>query len=148
MGLLGDRALASSKFLMLDKGESVAVQFVGFKFVPNRQDPSKEDVLYEFKQKGYQKFWTNGSANVMRKMDYVNPGEWVKITRAPKLKTDGTEDLTKSKYVVEVLGDQPPEGGRTPSEVTIVSPGAARVQINGNPGGVIDPSEIPDPFGK
>lgn len=148
MGLLGDRARQQSKFLMLDKGDSVVVQYVGFKFVTNRQDPTKEDVLYEFKEQGSQKFWTNGSARVMRKMDHAQVGEWVRISREKAIKQDGMEDTSKSKYVVEVLGDKPPAEGQGVAPAAIEAPGASQGPTNGNPGMNVDPAEIKDPWGE
>ncbi len=142
MGALKDRVKEMSKFLILDKGESVLVQFVGWKVAADQRDPTKEVIIYEFLENGRQKFWTNSSNKVALALDVANKMEWVRVSREKMLNKAGEEVADKSSYKVEVLGDRPPEVARS----TIVAPQTSVAQTNGNPGGVTDPSQIADPF--
>lgn len=147
MGALKDRAKAMSKFLILDKGESAVVQYYGWKGAADPRDPTKEVTIYEFRENGIQKFWTNSSSKVMLALDHAAIGEWVRVTKNKAINKAGVEDPDKSNYVVEVLGDKPPEMAPMPAGAAIGAPRATGTQINGNPGGVTEPEEIPDPFG-
>ena len=123
MGILKDKAKAQSKFLILAKGETAIVQLLGFKMVPSERDPTIELALFELLENGRTKFWKNGSSSVWMAMDAVNRLDWIQISRNKAIKQDGTEDLTKSKYVVEVLpGYVPSTTGTTTSPA---GPGAA-----------------------
>lgn len=103
MGELADKARAQSNFLILNKGEWVVVKYIGFRFVPSQLDPSKDVVQYKLVEDGREKFWTNGSSAVMRYMDNIKPGSFIKISRDKAVNKDGREDTTKSKYsVIEV----------------------------------------------
>lgn len=147
MGALKDRAKALSKFLILDKGESVIVQYVGWKGAADPRDPTKEVTIYEFRERGIQKFWTNSSSKVMLALDHANAMEYVRITRARSINKAGVEDPEKSSYVVEVLGDKPPEVGVTGASTQNSAPAGPTGLANGNPGGISDPADIIDPFG-
>lgn len=102
MGALRDAAKNNSNFLIIQKGSSVIVEYVGFKLVPNMKDPTKENALMEFREMGRTKFWTTGNTNTMFFFDDLPKGTLVKITREKWIGKDGiTEDPNKSSYHVE-----------------------------------------------
>ena len=103
MGQLADKAKQQSKFLIIEKGSSAVVKFLDFRFVPGQLDPSKDVVQYRVSEDGAEKFWTNGSGVVMRYMDKVKKGAFIRISRNAWINKDGGEDGSKSAYtVVEV----------------------------------------------
>ncbi len=101
MGALKDKANQQSKFLIIEKGSSVIVRFLDFRFVPSQRDPSVEVVQYKVVEDGKDKFWTNGSGAIMRVMDEIKKGSYVKISRDKWMSKDGREDTSKSSYKVE-----------------------------------------------
>lgn len=139
MGALADRAKAQSKFLLLDKGEFVIVQYVGWKPSVNKEDPEKEDTIYEFKESGKSKFWTNSSAKIMKALDHANTGDWVKITRAKKIKADNTEDTSKSVYSAELLPGYDPKTGTSMGEAPKGLPSGTVALENSTPVEAVDP---------
>lgn len=112
MGELKDRANQQSKFLIIAKGGTAVVRFLDYRFVPSALDPTIDVVQYKVEEDGKEKFWTNGSAAVMRVMDEVEKGSWIRIIRNPWMSKDGKEDINKSSYMVEKLPDEIKNGGR------------------------------------
>lgn len=102
MGALRDAAKNNSNFLLLEKGSFVIAEYVGFQLIPNMRDPSKQSALYEFREMGKQKFWTNGSSAIMFFFDDCPKGRLVKITRNAFFNKQGAEDPLKSSYEVEL----------------------------------------------
>jgi len=103
MGALADKAAAQSNFLILEKGGVVKVKYLGYRFVPSRLDPAKEVVQYKVEGELGVKYWENGSARVMRVMDKIKDGAFIKISRGKWMNKDGTETAQKSSYeVVEI----------------------------------------------
>ena len=103
MGALSDKANQQSKFVIIEKCQQVVLRYEDFRFVPSQRDPTVEVVMYRFNQDGREKFWTNGSSRIMRFMDNVAKGSWVRITRADWINKDGSTDKTKSTYTVEEI---------------------------------------------
>ena len=106
MGELNDKAKSQSKFLIIDKGGSVLVKYVNFRFIPSNLDPSVEIVQYIVNQDGKEKYWNNGSASVMRQMDKIKKGSWIIINRDIWINKDGSEDRSKSTYSVQECNDE------------------------------------------
>lgn len=122
MGALSDKAKQQSNWLILDKGTSVVVRYCGFRFIPNRGDPSKDDVQYKVNLDGKDKYWTNGSGIVMRTLDKIKEGSYIRIYRKKWLSKDGVEDPGKSSYVVEECD----ELGNPLHKVESVNPGGVK----------------------
>ena len=90
MGELKDWARRQSKFVKLDDGESEIFKYIGYKFVPKQDDPSKEVMMFELEDMtGTRKFWNTSAAGVANQMDTVPKGSQIEITRS------GLEKATK-----------------------------------------------------
>lgn len=106
MGKLKDLAKSNSNFLKIEKGERIVVEYVDYRIVPNNLDPSKDAVLYHFRELGKDKYWTNGASNIMVFFDELPSGTLVEIHRDKFLtkQKDGDgnfiEDPGKSAYKV------------------------------------------------
>lgn len=107
MGALSDLAKANSKFLIIAKGESVAVMYRSYQIIPNPRDPDLKQVQYCFAEgmDGKNKYWTNSASHIMMFFDNLKAGTWVKITRAEWKNKDGSIDPAKSAYLVEEMKD-------------------------------------------
>lgn len=99
-GLLSDKAKQQSNWLLIEKGQMVVVRYLDFRFVPNKQDPSKEVVQYIVELDGSKKYWENASSRVMRVMDRIPKGSWISIEKGRWVNKDGIEDKQKSSYTV------------------------------------------------
>lgn len=100
MGQLADTARKNSNFLKTVKGETVEVQFLGYRIVPSTMDPTKDSIQYKFQTPHGEKFWTNGNSEIMMFFDSIKTGTTVYITRRPWINRDKTEDTSKSTYIV------------------------------------------------
>lgn len=101
MGDLADRAKQQSKFLIIEKGQMAVVRYLDYRIVPSNLDPTKDVVQYRVSEDGREKFWSNGSAAVMRTMDKIKKGVLIGIQRSAWInQKDGTEDKSKSTYTV------------------------------------------------
>ena len=101
MGALADTAKKNSNFFKIEKGETMVVTYVDYRIIPSTMDPTKDSVQYRFATEFGDKFWTNGSGPIMLFFDSIEKGTVVSITRAPWINKDGSEDTSKSTYVVE-----------------------------------------------
>lgn len=109
MGELANKAKEKSKFLLMDKGESVVVKYTGFRFIVDPKDPDVEKTQYILELNGRRKYWDNSAGRIMMIFDKIPLGGYAKISRMKAMKADGTEDVTKSKYeVVHCLNDGTP----------------------------------------
>lgn len=73
----------NSKFLKIPENSSVEVIYKGFEIIPDRFNPGKETVSYQFTWPGSDKIipWNKASTNVAIQMQKVSAGDKVKITR-------------------------------------------------------------------
>ena len=102
MGELARLAQKNSKFLKIEKGKHVIVQYMGFQTIPNRNNPDLVSIQYKVcLSDGDFKYWENSSSKVMIFFDKLKTGDMVKIMRNPSISDDGKEDLNKSVYLVE-----------------------------------------------
>lgn len=101
MGALKDMKKTNSEFLLIDKGGYAIVRYEGFQIGPDPRKPSKQRATYSMIENGLKRYWNNASGKVCDFMDEMKPGTWLKISRTPWINMDGTEDQTKSIYVVE-----------------------------------------------
>lgn len=113
MGKLSELAKANSKFLLIEKGGSVVVEYRSYEIVPNPRDPDLKQVQYCFRipgdMNGKNKYWTNSATHIMMFFDDLKSGELVKIKRDPWENKDGSIDPSKSAYKVEkvaIPGDE------------------------------------------
>ena len=95
MGDLKDWSRKQSKFVKLEDGESMTLQYEGFDIIPSKFDPEKQSIRYKFSLNGDKKFWENGTQKVALQFDNIKTGSIVKVTRK------GLEKATS--YAVEVI---------------------------------------------
>ena len=100
MGELTDKANQNSNWLIIEKGSSVVVKYLDYRFIPSKQDPAKEIVQYRVSLDNKDKYWDNGNSGIMRYMDGVKKRSWIKISRKKWINKDMTEDKSKSSYEV------------------------------------------------
>jgi len=100
MGKLGKWADDQRDYIKLRDGDSMIVEFLGWKIVPNRQDPEKQCIRYTFGIGDQVKTFDSQSTALADLMDEVEEGETVEITRTGK----GFD----TKYTVERMGEKAP----------------------------------------
>jgi len=100
MGELKNMADKKGKWLRLDIDDTVIAQYMSYKVVPSRFDPSEDAIQYHLKIDDIDKFWTTGSPSVMYQFDEVQKGEMVEIKRLPITDNDGNIIPNKSRYEV------------------------------------------------
>lgn len=100
MGELKDMADKKGKWLKLNVGETIVAQYMGYKVVPSRFDPSEEAIQYHLKVDNIDKYWTTSSLSVMYQFDEVQIDDVVKISRLPMVNQEGEEIPNKSQYKI------------------------------------------------
>ena len=104
MKTLDDFIKENSKFLKLEDGGSYEGYYKGFKVVPNKYDPDKEQVVYKLEDKeGRGIYFQTASVAVAKAFNKLGKGGFFKITRhgvgtSTSYEISIPEDFSKPEY--------------------------------------------------
>lgn len=102
MGAAADAAKGNSKFLKLEKGETVVVEFLSYEIIPSNLDPDKKQIQCKLRWRDDVKYWNSGNSDIMMFFDELPKGSLVEIKRDIWIDREGKEDPKKSAWKVRL----------------------------------------------